>query len=147
DIETVNPAASSGVRGVVLHAAVTEPSNWRSSRHFDAWLKVRNIIGISGVDTRALTALIRDNGMPNAILAHSPDGIFDIARLKRMAAELPDMTGLDLVPLVTSTQRQDWSETPWQWPTGFGQRETAKHKVVAIDYGVKRSILRLLAKA
>ncbi|MFA6965487.1 glutamine-hydrolyzing carbamoyl-phosphate synthase small subunit [Bosea sp. (in: a-proteobacteria)] len=147
DTETVNAAASSGVRGVVLHAAITEPSNWRSHRHFDAWLKARNIVGICGVDTRALTALIRDNGMPNAILAHSPDGVFDIPRLQREAAGLPDMNGLDLVPLVTSAQRYDWDETPWVWPVGYGKRDGAAHKVVAIDYGVKRNILRLLSKA
>ncbi|CAN5141536.1 glutamine-hydrolyzing carbamoyl-phosphate synthase small subunit [soil metagenome] len=147
DTETVNAAASSGVRGVVLHAAITEPSNWRSHRHFDAWLKARNIVGICGIDTRARTALIRDNGMPNAILAHAPDGVFDIPRLQRLASELPDMAGLDLVPLVTSAQRYDWDETPWQWPAGYGKRNGATHKVVAIDYGVKRNILRLLSKA
>ncbi|AOG06965.1 glutamine-hydrolyzing carbamoyl-phosphate synthase small subunit [Bosea sp. RAC05] len=147
DIETVNAAAASGVRGIVLHAAITEPSNWRASRHFDAWLKARNIVGICGVDTRALTALIRDNGMPNAILAHAPDGVFDIPRLKKLAAELPDMAGLDLVPMVTSAQRYEWDETPWQWPAGYGKRNGAAHKVVAIDYGVKRNILRLLSKA
>ncbi len=147
DTETVNAASSSGVRGVVLHAAITEPSNWRSGKHFDAWLKARNIVGICGIDTRALTALIRDKGMPNAIIAHDPAGKFDIEALKREAAALPDMAGLDLVPLVASTQRYDWDETPWQWPRGYGKREAAAHRVVAIDYGVKRNILRLLAKA
>ncbi|KQU51798.1 carbamoyl phosphate synthase small subunit [Bosea sp. Leaf344] len=147
DTETVNAAASSGVRGVVLHAAITEPSNWRSNRHFDSWLKSRNIVGICGVDTRALTALIRDGGMPNAVIAHSPDGVFDVARLKAEAARLPDMAGLDLVPLVTSAQRYEWEETPWRWPVGYGKRDKAAHRVVAIDYGVKRNILRLLAKA
>ena len=147
DTETVNAAASSGVRGLVVHAAITEPSNWRTTRHFDAWLKARDIIGISGIDTRALTALIRDKGMPNAIVAHDPDGRFDVERLKREAAALPSMAGLDLVPGVTAAQRYDWSETPWVWPTGYGERESAAHKVVAIDYGVKRNILRLLAKA
>jgi carbamoyl-phosphate synthase small subunit len=147
DTETVNAAASSGVRGVVVHAAVTEPSNWRAARHFDAWLKARNIVGIGGIDTRALTTLIREKGMPNAVIAHDPKGVFDVERLKREAAALPDMAGLDLVPLVAATQRYDWSETPWQWPQGYGKRETAAHRVVAIDYGVKRNILRLLAKA
>ena len=128
DTETVNAAASSGVRGCVLHAAITQPSNWRANRHFDAWLKARNIVGICGVDTRALTALIRDNGMPNAILAHSPDGVFDIERLKKQAAELPSMAGLDLVPLVTAAQRYDWAETPWVWPAGYGKRETTNYK-------------------
>ncbi|AMJ60728.1 glutamine-hydrolyzing carbamoyl-phosphate synthase small subunit [Bosea sp. PAMC 26642] len=147
DTESVNAASSSGVRAVVLHAAITEPSNWRSSRHFDAWLKARNIVGISGVDTRALTALIRDNGMPNAIIAHSPDGVFDLPRLKALAAGLADMAGLDLVPLVTASQRYDWDETPWVWPAGYGKREDAAHRVVAIDYGMKRNILRLLSRA
>ena len=85
--------------------------------------------------------------MPNAILAHAPDGVFDIPRLQKLAAELPDMAGLDLVPMVTSAQRYEWDETPWQWPAGYGKRDGAAHKVVAIDYGVKRNILRLLAKA
>ena len=87
DTESVNAAASSGVRGAILGAAVTEPSNWRASRHLDAWLKSRGIVGLTGVDTRALTALIRDNGMPNAVIAHDPDGNFDIAALKARAAE------------------------------------------------------------
>jgi carbamoyl-phosphate synthase small subunit len=145
DVENVSMAAAA--RGVVLHADITEPSNWRTTKHFDAWLKTRGIVGICGLDTRALTVLIRDHGMPNAILAHAPDGIFDIGRLKREAKALPDMNGLDLVPLVAATQRYDWSETPWVWPQGYGQRETATFKVVAIDYGVKRNILRLLARA
>ncbi|MGL5362352.1 MAG: glutamine-hydrolyzing carbamoyl-phosphate synthase small subunit [Bosea sp. (in: a-proteobacteria)] len=147
DIESVNAASGTGACGLVVHTDITQPSNWRQTRHFDAWLKARNIVGISGVDTRALTVLIRDKGMPNAILAHAPDGVFDIARLKREAAGLPDMAGLDLVPLVGSTQRYDWHETPWIWPQGYGQRQNTTYRVVAIDYGVKRNILRLLAKA
>jgi carbamoyl-phosphate synthase small subunit len=146
DIETVNAAAASGVRGIIVHAEVTDPSNWRTASHLDAWLKARGIIGLSGVDTRALTTLIREKGMPNAILAHSPDGKFDIARLKREAAALPAMDGLDLVPMVAGTQRYDWTQTPWVWPEGYGTRGSVKHRVVAIDYGVKRNILRLLAR-
>jgi carbamoyl-phosphate synthase small subunit len=145
DIETVSMAASSGVRGVVVHADVTEPSNWRATRHLDTWLKARGIVGIAGIDTRALTALIRDHGMPNAMIAHAPDGGFDLARLKREAAALPSMAGLDLVPMVTSQQRFEWTETDWDWPGGYGRQENAPRHVVAIDYGVKRNILRLLA--
>src|SRR5215218_3179486 len=110
DIESVNAASSSGVRGLVLAAAITDPSNWRSSRDLDAWLKARGIAGITGVDTRALTALIRDNGMPNAVIAHDPSGGFDLDALKARAAQLPSMNGLDLVPMVTSGQRFDWQE-------------------------------------
>jgi carbamoyl-phosphate synthase small subunit len=147
DTESVNAASSSGVRGVVLAAAITEPSNWRASRHLGAWLKARGIVGVTGVDTRALTALIRDRGMPNAVIAHDPNGRFDVEALKARAAALPSMSGLDLVPLVTSTQRYSWDETTWEPGRGYGRQSAPKHHVVAIDYGVKRNILRLLARA
>jgi carbamoyl-phosphate synthase small subunit len=147
DIETVNMAASSGVRGIVLHAPVTEPANYRATRHLDAWLKARNIAGIAGVDTRALTARIREGGMPNAVLAFDPSGNFDLEALKREAAGLPSMDGLDLVPPVTTAQRFDWDQTTWNWESGYGQLGEPRYRVVAIDYGVKRNILRLLAAA
>ncbi len=145
DTETVNAAASTGACGIVLHAAITAPSNWRQTQHFDAWLKSKGIVGICGIDTRALTALIRDNGMPNAVIVHAPDGVFDLPALKAEAAALPSMDGLDLVPNVTGSQRYTWSETPWVWPTGYGERTMATFHVVALDYGVKRNILRLLS--
>jgi carbamoyl-phosphate synthase small subunit len=147
DIETVNMAAASGVRGVVLKATITDPSNYRSVAHFDTWLKRRGIVGLSGTDTRALTALIREKGMPNAVIAHSPSGTFDIEALKKKAAGLASMDGLDLVPGVTSSQRYPWSETTWVWDEGYGTVGETKHHVVALDYGVKRNILRLLANA
>ncbi|MFO1167685.1 MAG: glutamine-hydrolyzing carbamoyl-phosphate synthase small subunit [Rhodoblastus sp.] len=147
DIETVNMAASSGVRGVVLQAQITDPSNFRAQKHFDAWLKARGIVGICGVDTRALTARIRDKGMPNAVIAHSPDGKFDIEALKKRAAAIPSMDGLDLVPGVTAAQRYDWDETTWTLGEGYGRLKEPKRKVVALDFGVKRNILRLLADA
>src|SRR5881628_3890877 len=83
DIETVNMAASTGVRGVVVQARITGPSNHRATRHFDQWLKARGIVGLCGIDTRALTALIRETGMPNAVIAYNPEGTFDVAGLKR----------------------------------------------------------------
>ena len=147
DIETVNMAASSGVRGVVLQAQITDPSNFRAQKHFDAWLKARGIVGICGVDTRALTARIRDKGMPNAVIAHSPDGKFDVEALKKRAAGIHSMDGLDLVPGVTSAQRYGWDETTWTLGAGYGRQTAPKRKVVAIDFGVKRNILRLLADA
>jgi carbamoyl-phosphate synthase small subunit len=147
DIESVNAASSSGVRGVVLATAVTDPSNWRATRDLDAWLRARGIVGITGVDTRALTALIREKGMPNAVIAHDPAGNFDLDALKARAAALPSMTGLDLVPLVMSGQRFGWDETPWELGKGYGHQDGTKHHVVAIDYGIKRNILRLLAQS
>jgi carbamoyl-phosphate synthase small subunit len=145
DIETVNMAATPGARGVILRTPITEPSNFRASRHLDAWLKARGIIGLAGIDTRALTALIRVNGMPNAVIAHQPGGKFDLAALKQEAREWPGLVGMDLVPLVTSGQRFSWDETPWLWGKGFGRQTAPEFHVVAIDYGVKRNILRLLA--
>ena len=147
DIETVNMAAASGVRGCVVQAPITDPSNFRAQKHFDAWLKARNIVGICGLDTRALTALIREKGMPNAVIAHAPDGRFDVAALKMRAAAIPSMDGLDLVPGVTSAQSQIWDETTWKLGQGYGRETAPKRKVVAIDFGVKRNILRLLADA
>ncbi len=144
DIETVNMARTAAT-GIVLATDISEPSNYRALRHFDEWLKSRNIVGIAGVDTRALTALIRDQGMQNAVLAHDPEGFFDRNALKKAAKELPSMAGLDLVPGVTGTQRYDWDETIWQWNKGYGKQEAPEFHVVALDYGVKRNILRLLA--
>jgi carbamoyl-phosphate synthase small subunit len=145
DIETVNLAATPGARGVILHAAITQPSNYRATRHLDAWLKARGVIGLAGLDTRALTALIREKGMPNAVIAHEPSGRFDLDALKRQAREWPGMVGMDLVPMVTTAQRFTWDETPWQWGEGYGRRNGAEFNVVAIDYGIKRNILRQLA--
>ena len=147
DIETVNLAATPGARGVILHSAITNPSNYRSSRHLDHWLEARGIIGLAGIDTRALTSLIRTKGMPNAVIVHAGDGKFDVGALRREAREWPGLVGMDLVPMVTAGQRFDWNETPWRWNTGHGRQEGAKFNVVAIDYGIKRNILRLLAGA
>ncbi|HLW92158.1 MAG TPA: glutamine-hydrolyzing carbamoyl-phosphate synthase small subunit [Roseiarcus sp.] len=145
DIETVNLAASAGARGVILRAEVTDPSNFRAQRRLDAWLRARGIIGLSGLDTRALAAMIRERGMPNAVIAHAPDGVFDRASLAADAAAWPGIAGMDLVPAVTSAQRYDWDETSWELGKGYGPRTESKYKVVAVDYGVKRNILRLLS--
>ena len=147
DIETVNMAAAADVRGLVLHAPISGPANFRASRHFDHWLRVRGIVGLSGIDTRALTALIREKGMPNAVIAHAPDGNFDRAALLTQARQWPGLLGMDLVPSVASRQRFDWDETSWRLGSGHGIQSAPKRKVVAIDNGVKRNILRLLADA
>ncbi|EIZ82199.1 carbamoyl-phosphate synthase small subunit [Methylobacterium sp. GXF4] len=148
DLESLEAAPASGVRGTVIASAVTKPSSWRSSSHLDGWLDARGIVGITGIDTRALTARIRDNGMPNAVIANDPEGRFDREALKARAAALAPMEGLDLVPPVTSRATTEWSETVWALGDGYGKRAPGEGlKVVAIDYGVKRNILRLLAQA
>ena len=145
DIETLNLAATPGACGAILRTDITEPSNFRATRHLDQWLKARRVIGLCGLDTRALTALIREKGMPNAVIAHEPSGAFDLGALKKAAREWPGLVGMDLVPMVTSAQRFSWDETSWQWDKGYGRQTSPEFHVVAIDYGVKRNILRLLA--
>src|SRR3954470_10517581 len=123
DIETVNMAATPGARGVVLRTDITQPSSFRATRHLDQWLKARGIIGLSGIDTRALTGLIREKGMPNVVIAHDPTAKFDLDALKKEAREWPGLVGMDLVPMVTSGQRFSWDETPWQWGKGYGRMD------------------------
>src|SRR5436190_9071868 len=131
DIESLSMAATPGARGVILRTTITEPSSWRASRHLDQWLKARGIIGLCGIDTRALTSLIRQNGMPNAVVAHAPDGKFDLDALKKEARKWPGLVGMDLVPMVTSGQRFVWDETEWKLGEGYGRRESGDVHVVA----------------
>jgi carbamoyl-phosphate synthase small subunit len=145
DIEDLTPANRAGAVGAVFKASVTAPSNYRSAQHFGEWLKGRGIVAICGIDTRALTALIREKGAPNAVVSHDPSGNFDIAALKRKARSWHGLVGLDLAKDVTSGQSASWSETPWVWNEGFHARGTETMHIVAVDFGVKRNILRLLA--
>ena len=147
DIETSNLAAASGVRGCVLRADITAPSNYRAAQDFNEWLKARGIIAITGLDTRALTAFIRENGMANVVIANNPDGAFDIEALRSEAAKWPGLEGMDLAREVTCGQSYSWDETRWTWGEGFGVQAAPSHHVVAIDYGLKRNILRCLASA
>ena len=147
DTETANLAMRSGVRGCILRAAVTEPSNYRAAEHLDQWLKARGIIALTGVDTRALTTRIRAEGMPNGVIAHEPSGRFDLERLKADAKAWPGLEGMDLVPEVTAGQSYAWDEMRWVWGKGYGRQEQPQFHVVAVDYGLKRNILRCLASA
>lgn len=143
DLESLNPAA----RGLIVREDVTEPSNWRAQEHLDAWLKTHNLVGISGVDTRALTQLIRDSGAPNGVIAYHPEGKFDLDALKAEAAKWPGLEGMDLAKEVTCETSYPWNEKCWSIKDGHTQQDNAKYKVVAIDYGAKRNILRCLATA
>ena len=147
DVESLNMAARPGACGVILRTDITAPSNYRATRALDEWLKARGIVGLAGIDTRALTALIREKGMPNAVIAHAADGKFDLPALKKQAAEWPGLVGMDLVPMLTSAQRFSWDETEWAWGKGYGRQTSPEFHVVAVDYGIKRNILRLLASA
>ena len=144
DTETSNTTKAEAARGIIVRERVSDPSNFRAQDHLSDWLAAQQIIGISGVDTRAITTRIRDHGMFNAVLAHAPDGQFDEAAL---AAELMDFAGLegaDLAGRVTSAENYVWAQGRWHWPEGFSE-ETARHHVVALDFGIKKNILRCLA--
>jgi carbamoyl-phosphate synthase small subunit len=143
DIEAAGVAA----RGLVVKQDVTEPSNWRSAQHLDAWLRARGIAGVAGVDTRALTVRIRDRGPVSAVLAFPADGRFDVAALRAQAAAWPGLEGMDLAREVSCRQSYEWDEMQWDWRGGSGRQSAPKHHVVAVDYGAKRNILRCLASA
>ncbi len=147
DIEDLTPAARHGAVGVIFKADITDPSNYRAAKHLDAWLKARGVIGLCGIDTRALTVWIRENGMPNAVIAHDPNGVFDLDALKAEAKAWSGLEGLDLAKVATSGQSSTWMEQPWVWNEGvstLGDKDAAYH-IVAMDFGVKRNILRLFS--
>ena len=142
DLEATNIAAL----GVVVKQDVTDPSNWRAAQTLDAWMRAKDLPGISGVDTRALTIRIRGHGAPNGVLAHPLDGRFDIPALLAQARAWPGLEGMDLAKQVSCTQTYTWSEGTWSWPNDH-VTPTPRHHVVAVDYGAKRNILRCLAFA
>jgi carbamoyl-phosphate synthase small subunit len=141
DIETSTPAA----RGLVLRAEVTNPANYRSTQHLDAWLASMGLVGIAGVDTRQLTRRIRELGSPNGTICHAPDGALDVPSLTASAVKWPGLEGMDLAREVTCRQSYEWDETRWQHGRGYGRLEKAEFHVVAMDFGAKRNILRSLA--
>ena len=144
DVETKTPS----VRGVVLREDITTPSNWRATGHLEDWLERSNLIGMSGIDTRALTIRIRDLGAPNAIICHHRDGKFDIDALIKQARAWPGLDGMDLAKDVTCKTSYEWNESVWKWFPGnnsaFAKPPKTRFHVVAIDYGAKRNILRCL---
>jgi carbamoyl-phosphate synthase small subunit len=138
-------ARSVAARGLVVKQDVTEPSNWRSVQHLDAWLKSRGVTGIAGIDTRALTIRIRDGGPPTGVLCYPADGRFDLAALQAQAEAWPGLEGMDLAQEVTCRQTYGWDETQWTWPAGVGRQTAPGRHVVAMDFGAKHNILRCLA--
>ncbi|RMH47146.1 MAG: carbamoyl-phosphate synthase small subunit, partial [Alphaproteobacteria bacterium] len=147
----VNPedeeAPAPVAEGMVVRWDPTAPSNWRSTEALEAWLLRHGRIGIAGVDTRRLTRAIRNQGAPHVALQHDPQGNFDLEALIAAARDFPGLVGRDLAREVTCRQSYRWTSTRWQWPDGFGELEAPRHKVVALDYGAKRNILRCLASA
>ena len=141
DDENADPVAE----GMIVKWDPTAPSNWRAAGDLVSWLEKTNRIGMGGVDTRRLTRAIRQQGAPHVALANDPDGNFDIEALVKAARGFPGLVGLDLAKGVSCAQSYRWDEKRWAWPEGYTKRTGAAPKVVAIDYGAKRNILRCLA--
>jgi carbamoyl-phosphate synthase small subunit len=146
DIETTTPV----VRGLVVKADAEHPSNYRALLALDAWLKRHKIPAVAGIDTRALTSLIREKGMPHGVVVNLGGGELDREALIKQAKSFAGLEGLDLAKDVTARQSYKWDETPWAWNEGYGKELPSdagnkSFRVTVIDYGVKRNILRLLA--
>ncbi len=139
--------AQSVTEGMVVKWDPTAPSNWRAVQDLAVWLATQGRIGIGGIDTRRLTRAIRQQGAPHVALRHDPAGNFDVAALVAKARAWRGLEGLDLAKEVTCAQSYRWDQTRWAWPGGYGTREGEGLRVVAIDYGAKRNILRCLASA
>ena len=149
DVEQFGPEGGLGgarttARGAIFRDLPTSPANWRSTGALDAWMKSRGVVGLSGVDTRALTRLIREKGMPHAVIAHAADGRFDLDALVAQAKAWSGLEGLDLAKEATTLQSFTFDEGLWDWPEGYANRPEPKYEVVVLDYGIKRNILRAL---
>ena len=145
DDETSNHAAPAA-KGMIIREAITSPSNYRNTQHLSKWLEQRGLIGLSGVDTRAITLRIRDHGMFNAAIAYQKDGAFDIPALAAQVRAFKGLEGADLAHSVSRGEIQEWKEGRWHWNEGFTEANTRKH-IVAYDFGAKKNILRCLSEA
>ncbi|MGR3500435.1 MAG: glutamine-hydrolyzing carbamoyl-phosphate synthase small subunit [Limimaricola soesokkakensis] len=143
DEEAADPVAAA----MIVKWNPTEPSNWRATDTLSNWLAKRGRIGMGGIDTRRLTRAIRQQGAPHVAIEHNPDGVFDLEALVAQARDFKGLVGLDLAKEVSCVQSYRWDEMRWAWPDGFKKQENPRHKVVAIDYGAKRNILRSLASS
>ena len=143
DDETGDPVAE----GMVVKWSPTTASNWRAAEELSDWLAKRGRVAIGGIDTRRLTRAIRQQGAPHVALAYDPNGQFDTADLVEKARTFAGLEGVDLAKDVTCAQSYRWNELRWAWPEGYAPQKKPKHRVVALDYGAKRNILRCLASA
>ncbi len=143
DMEKSSPAA----RGLIIREDITAPSNFRNQQHLNDWCVAHGLVGISAVDTRRLTRHIRKNGAPNGVISHNPNGKFDVPALIHKAKDWSGLKGMDLAKEVSCTEAYDWHEVCWTLEDGHQKLKKPKYHVVAVDYGVKKNILRCLANS
>jgi carbamoyl-phosphate synthase small subunit len=144
DIEQMSGSAQTAARGAIFRDRPTAPANWRADADLESWMSRRGVVGLAGVDTRALTKRIREKGMPHGVIAHHPEGRFDIEALVAKAAAWPGLVGLDLAKDASCLQPFVYEEGLWRWPDGYAGPGAPRYEVVVVDYGVKRNILRAL---
>src|SRR6201990_3354986 len=144
DLEQISGAAETSARGAIFRAVPPEPANWRSDADLASWMTRRGVVGLAGVDTRALTRRIRETGMPHGVIAHSREGTFDLEARVAQAKAWSGLEGLDLAKDASCRQPFVYDEGTWSWPEGYAKPGTPKYEVVVVDYGVKRNILRAL---
>ena len=144
DLEQMSGSAATAARGAIFRDTPTPPANWRANSDLAGWMSRRGVVGLAGVDTRALTKRIRETGMPHGVIAHDPDGRFDLEALVAEAAAWTGIVGLDLAKDATCLQPFTYDEALWSWPAGYGRAPAEKYDVVVLDFGVKRNILRAL---
>jgi carbamoyl-phosphate synthase small subunit len=145
DLEQIGGGAETSARGAVFRDLPTAPANWRADDSFDAWMTRRGVVAVAGIDTRALTQAIRDRGAPHAVIAHDPEGRFDLDALVADARGWAGLVGLDLAKPASTLQSFEWDEGLWDWPAGYPRVHATGKSIVVVDYGVKRNILRALA--
>jgi len=143
DMETGTPAA----RGAIFREAITEPANWRAKQHLQDWLKVQNLTALTGIDTRHLTRLIRDEGPKTGVLVYPEDGMFDVEAAHLKAKQWPGLKGMDLAADVSCKASCHWDQTEWRLHGGHGAQTEPEFNVVAVDFGAKHNILRCLASS
>ena len=130
-------------RGVIFNSEITNPSNYRSLNNLDEWLKKNKIVGITGLDTRSLTNFIRDKGAPKGTISNNKNGNFNIKKLINISTKWPGLNGLDLAKEVTTKKTYTWKGLKtWEKGKGFKKNKKKSIKIVAIDYGIKKNILR-----
>jgi carbamoyl-phosphate synthase small subunit len=145
DLEQIAGAAATAALGAIFRDAPTQQANWRATSDLDGWLARRGVVGLCGVDTRSLTKRVREKGMPHAVIAHRPDGRFDLAALTAKARAWNGLEGCDLAKDASCLQPFVWREGLWSWPDGYAEANPEpRYEVVVVDYGVKRNILRAL---
>ena len=145
DMETDKPSAL----GLVTRNQITSPSNWRSTQPFSKWLETHKLPGISGIDTRALTRHIRDEGAKTALLSYHKNGVFDLPAISSKISDWPGLEGMDLAKLVTRPALANWSGSlfHFDFEPATDHNKAVQYKVVALDFGAKHNILRCLESA